>query len=268
LKRPRLDTLAERWAKLEPDVEAFQPASAGPWPTVVLFHGCGGRRPYLDDYVDALNDAGMMAVVVDSFAPRGISRSRALATVCTGAELPGWKRAGDVLAALWGVRQLVGVDAEALALAGWSHGGWSIMDLMTMPLARPGEAGVADPDPALVASVKALALAYPYCGPGALTQLRPWRASPHVFAFVGEADRVADPRLCRRAFRTVERSGAKLTTWYPPGATHAFDEHGNAFAWFRYDEDLAAEARSRLTGFLAGVFPPRTRGLAPALNEP
>jgi tRNA pseudouridine38-40 synthase len=38
-----------------------------------------------------------MAVAVDSFAPRGISRARALALVCTGVELPGWQRAGDVL---------------------------------------------------------------------------------------------------------------------------------------------------------------------------
>ena len=263
MKRPRLDTLAARWARLEPHVEAFRPAGAGPWPTVILFHGCGGRRPYLDDYVGALTRAGMMAVVIDSFAARGISRSRALATVCTGAELPGWKRAGDVLAALWGARQLAGVDANRLALAGWSHGGWSIMDLMTMRLDRPGEAGLADPDPTLVASVRALVLAYPYCGLGALTQLRPWRASPDVFAFVGEADRVADPRLCRRAFRTVERSGARLETWYPPGATHAFDERGNALTWFRYNEALAAEARLRMTRFLEGVF-----ALAPTPDEP
>ena len=255
-RAPRLDTLAARWARLEPHLEIVRPPGEGPWPTVLMFHGCGGRRPYLDDYVRALNAAGLMTVTVDSFAPRRISRARALATVCTGAELPGWRRAGDVLACLWGVERLAGADPERIALAGWSHGGWSIMDLMTMPLARAGEAGVADPDPALVSKVKALVLAYPYCGPGALTQLRSWRARPDVFAFVGEADRVANPHLCRRAFRTIERSGARITTWFAPAATHAFDEHGNAFSWFRYDEAAAAEARGRATAFLAGVFNP------------
>ncbi len=262
MRRPG-DTLAARWARLEPHIEVARPEGEGPWPTVLMFHGCGGRRPYLSDYMADLAQAGMMAVSVDSFAPRRISRVRALATVCTGAELPGWQRAGDVLASLWGVRRLAGVDRDRIALAGWSHGGWAIMDLMTMPLARRGEAGIADPEPALREAVRALVLAYPYCGPGALSQLRPWRAKPDVFAFVGEDDRVAHPALCRRAFRAAERAGARVETWFPPNATHAFDEYGNELSWFRYDDAAFAEARARTTGFLSHAF-----ALAPAPNEP
>jgi dienelactone hydrolase len=228
-----------------------------------MFHGCGGRRPFLAGYMRAAAEAGVMAVSVDSFAHRGIGRTRALAMVCSGLELPGWQRAGDVLACLWGLQTIAGVDAKRVVLSGWSHGGWAIMDLMTMALERPGEAGVADPDPALLDAVKALFLAYPYCGPGALSQLREWRHAPRTFAFVGEADRVAHPGLCRRAFRTAERAGVKLETWFVPTATHAFDEKPEIgfqlVERFRFDEAATAEAQRRMQGFLMDVF-----GLAPA----
>lgn len=227
------------------------PEGEGPFPAALLFHGCGGRRPYLDRYAKALTRRGVAAIRVDSFAPRGWSRRRALATVCTGLELPGWRRAGDVLAGLWGVARMEGIDAARLALAGWSHGGWAIMDLMTMGLERPGEAGLADPDPAPLAGVKAVVLAYPWCGAGALSQLRPWRRTPDVFAFVGEADRVARPALCRRAFRAVERRGARVESWHPTGATHAFDEDSAGFSTFRFDPALSAEAETRVADFLA-----------------
>jgi dienelactone hydrolase len=258
--RPRpLDTTAQRWTRLEPHVQVVSPAGAGPFPALLMFHGCGGLRPYQRRYGEAAAAAGVMAVIVDSFAPRGISRTRALASVCTGAELQGWVRAGDVLASVWGASKLADVDASRLALAGWSHGGWSIMDLMTMPLARAGEARLADPDPAMLDRVRALFLAYPYCGPGALTQLRAWRRAPEVFAFVGEADRVAHPALCRRAFRQAERAGARLQTWYPADASHAFDEDGDdlgkTLGVFRHDPALAREAERRLAAFLTEVFP-------------
>ena len=247
----RLDTLAERWARLAPHVVWATPSGDEPFPTVLLFHGCGGRRAYLDRYMAVIVEAGVAAVSIDSFAPRGWSRARALATVCTGLEFQGGRRAGDVLAALWGVSRLASVDPTRLALAGWSHGGWSIMDLMTMALRRPGEAGVADPDPAVLTGVKALVLAYPYCGPGALTQLHAWRHVPDVFAFVGEADSVAHPTPCRRAFRLVERAGARIEAWFPPNATHAFDEDEAGLSPFRFDPALSGEATRRVARFLA-----------------
>ncbi|HZZ36767.1 MAG TPA: dienelactone hydrolase [Caulobacteraceae bacterium] len=249
LLRP-LDTLEQRWSRLAPHAEIARPAGDGPFPVVVLFHGCGGKRAFLSRYVRTAMDAGVIAVAVDSFAPRGIGRARAIALVCTGLELPGWQRAGDVLAAVWGVSRMAKVDPARMVLAGWSHGSWAMMDLMTMPLTRPGEAGLADPDPGLLAPIRGQFLAYPYCGPGALSQLRPWRRAAEVFAIIGEKDAVALPAFTRRALRTAERAGSKIETWLASGATHAFDEDGAAVSRFRYDPDLAAEAERRLAAFL------------------
>lgn len=244
------DTLAERWSLLQPYARVSTPEGPGPFPAVLMFHGCGGRSSSIDRYTHSFIDAGLAVIDVDSFGPRGWSKPQAIATVCTGLRLQGWRRAGDVLAALWGVRQMPQVDGRRVGLAGWSHGGWSLMDLMTMPLTRTGEAGLFDPDPALLDGVSALALAYPYCGPGALTQLRPWRRTPDVFAFVGERDRVAHPALCRRAFRNAERSGARLETWFPD-ATHDFDVPSSLLAFYRHQPALADEAVLRMTTYLA-----------------
>jgi dienelactone hydrolase len=242
--------MAERWARLAPHAEIAAPAGAGPFPTVILFHGCGGKRAFLSRYVARAAAAGVMAVSVDSFTPRGIGRARAISLVCTGLELPGWQRAGDVLASLWGVKQMPNVDPARIVLAGWSHGAWAIMDLMTMPLARPGEAGLADPDGALAGGLAGLWLTYPYCGPGALSQLRPWRRAADIFAILGERDIVAHPPLCRRALRTAERAGSRVETWLALGATHAFDEDGAALSPYRFDAALAAEAEARFAAFL------------------
>ncbi len=236
------------------------PSGPGPFPAVVMFHGCGGQRLFLDRYVEAFVGAGLAAVLVDSFTGRGWSRNRALITVCTGLELPGWQRAGDVLAVLWGLRGIAGVDTSRVALAGWSHGGWSIMDLMTMPLARPGEAGLVDAKADLLDGVRALMLVYPYCGPGALSQLRPWRHAPDVLAVIAEGDRVSHPALCRRALRTAAAAGSQVETWLAPGATHAFDEDGDDAGAFRFDTDLAAQAVRRMTEFAAGkLLAPRVQ---------
>ena len=243
--------VAERWAALAPHARWRRPPGKGPFATVLMFHGCGGQRAFLDRYMDAFAAAGLATVAIDSFAPRGWSRELALATVCTGLRFHGRERAGDVLAAVWGVSRLPEVDSARLGLAGWSHGGWAIMDLMTMDLTRPGEAGLADPDPAPLAGVRGLALAYPYCGTGSLSRRRAWRRTPDVFAFVGDADKVARPDACETAFDLVRRAGCDIETWRAPGATHAFDEDASGLSAFRFDASLASEAAERMTRYLA-----------------
>ena len=79
-----------------------------------------------------------------------------------------------MLAAAWGAAAELDCDPARLVLAGWSHGAWAIMDLATMPLERPGEAGLADPSPEPLAGLQGLFLGYPYGGVTALSRTRPW----------------------------------------------------------------------------------------------
>ncbi len=220
-------------------------------PVVLMFHGCGGKRPFLARYMRAAAEVGVASIAIDSYAPRGWSRAWASAFVCTGVTFWGAERAGDVLAACWGVRQRADVDGSRMVLAGWSHGGWSIMDLMSMGLERAGEAALTDPTPEPLKGVKGVVLAYPYCGPGALTNGKGWRRTPAVLGFVASHDLVSRPEPCRVAFASAERSGAEVETWTVEGATHAFDEDEQApLNPFRYDHEMSQEALRRFSAFL------------------
>src|SRR5207247_789901 len=50
----------------------FKPDGSGPFPAVVLLHGCGGIRPHFVQWAGAIRDMGYVALLVDSFRPRGI----------------------------------------------------------------------------------------------------------------------------------------------------------------------------------------------------
>lgn len=247
---PKLATIAARWAALRPHLHVFGPE--GPdRPAVLLFHGCGGLRQHLPKYAQAAVDAGWTAYVVDSYAARGWTRAFALSTVCTGAALWGRERAGDVLAAAWGLIQERRVDPDKLALAGWSHGAWAVMDLMTMPLERAGEAGLSDPSPAPLDGVRGVFLAYPYGGFGALSRRRAWVRTPRVQGVLCLRDHVTRPADSRRVFETAARSGAAIRV-DEVDATHSYDE-GMTLLHIRNDAALAAEGLERFGRFLRGL---------------
>jgi dienelactone hydrolase len=240
-----VDSLSERWAALKPHIQVHGPP--GRRPTAILFHGCGGLGTHLDGYAAAAVAAGARAVVVDSYAPRGWPPAFGKAFVCTGMAFRGAERAGDVLAAAHGA--MAELDAESLILAGWSHGGWSIMDLMTMPLQREGEAGLADPTPEPLARVKGLFLAYAYGGLGNLSRHRPWVRAPRTLAVLGEKDMVTSPRDAARLYDAIATGGCPIEVWRLPGA-HAYDEDDTDLSFYRYDPDLAAQTVARFGAFV------------------
>ena len=243
-----MDTLAGRWARLEPHMHAYGPEDSRPRPAVILFHGCGGLRPHLPLYADAALKAGWRAFVIDSYAPRGWAREFGLAFVCTGLRFQGYKRAGDVLAAVWGIARRADVAADQLVLAGWSHGSWSIMDLMTMPLLEPGEAGLADPDPRALDGVKGLFLAYPYGGYPALSRTRPWLRMPRALGVVARHDHITHHASAARLYEKARAVGAEVDVW-EVDATHAFDEP-TGVPPMRHDPLLTAESVRRFREFL------------------
>jgi len=198
---------------------------------VLLFHGCGGVQAHLDAYAQAAAEAGVRAFVVDSFAPRGWGRRFGLTLVCTGARFGGAERAGDVLAALHGIAARPDVDPARLGLAGWSHGAWAMMDLMTMPLTRPGEARLADPSPAPLAGLKSLSFFYAYVGLGTRGGRRPWLRAAPALAVVAERDHLAKPARHAVVHRRCEAAGGAVRAWIAEGVGHAFDQPDENGAW-------------------------------------
>ena len=256
-----LDTVARRWDMLAPHVQAFGPSDETPRPAVLLFHGCAGIRPHIYTYAKAAAAAGFRAFIIDSYEPRGWSQAYATTFVCSGAMFWGRERAGDVLAAVWGLSQDAGVDATRMALAGWSHGSWSIMDLMTMPLEKPGEAGLADATPECLAGVKSLFLLYPYGGPGALSRSRPWVRAPETYGVVAEKDHLTAQADALRIFDAPKQLHPDVDVWIAPG-THAFDAPGHEGfpSPMRYDPELAEGCLDRFLGFLRRTLEPPSMG--------
>lgn len=245
-----MDTLSQRWARLEPHTTMVGPDDDRPRPAVILFHGCGGLRGHLPKYAEVAKAAGWRAFTVDSYGMRGWSRSFAMATVCTGLLLRGHERAGDILAALHGVSQRRDVDASKIALAGWSHGGWGIMEAMSADRSRPA-LGLADPGSVSLDGVVGAYLAYPYVGVAAFNRMRPWRRCPKTLAVIARSDHLTTVRNAERVHAMIRNCGAEVETWIAEG-THSFDEPMTAPP-MRYDPGLSDEALRRFGALLGDV---------------
>lgn len=248
-----MDTLATRWARLEPHVTVVGPDDALPRPAALLFHGCGGLRGHLPRYAEVARSRGWRAYIIDSYAPRGWSRQFAMATVCTGLVLRGGARAGDILATIQGVSRRAEVDASTLLLGGWSHGGWGIMEAMSADREAPGALGLVDAGTGSLDGVKAAYLAYPYVGVAALNRMRPWRHCPKTLAVIAARDHLTTVRNAERVLAMVRGCGTEVETWVADG-THSFDEPMTAPP-MRFDDALSRTALDRFGHLLEDIAP-------------
>ncbi|WP_395646866.1 dienelactone hydrolase family protein [Terricaulis sp.] len=247
------ETVAERIARLEPSMSVVRPEGPGPFPVVIMLHGCGGRRPFHDDIAAMLAREGAAAIVVDSFAPRRISRIQAYSTVCTGARLQGRERAGDLYAALEYARQQRWADPERLIAAGWSHGGWTIIDGMAM---RSGAemtraTGLTDLPAEPMTGVTSTLLAYPYAGIGSLAARREWRIHPHSVAILAGRDYIVGWKMPREALERQRARGADLEILFFENSTHAFEDDQARDLRVRYDADATAREYDVLRALVA-----------------
>jgi dienelactone hydrolase len=252
----RFDSLQERFDRLSPGIEVFNPEGAGTQAlaAVLLFHGCGGRRPHLDDYARAAAKSGVRAFVIDSFNPRGWNRAFAVTMVCTGMVMQGYERSGDVLAALYGISQRPDVDTTRLIMVGESHGGWSIMDLMTQELNKSGDAKLHDPDPKWLAGLKGLFLIYPYINFPARSNGQAWRHKPKTMAVLAMHDHLTPFNHAQKVFGRLQRAGLDYSA-LELDATHAFDEpEFGEFGPMRYDPVATEQALAAWDGFLRDVL--------------
>ncbi|WP_343683591.1 dienelactone hydrolase [Asticcacaulis sp.] len=211
-------------------------------------------RPHIYHYAEAAAAVGVRAYVVDSLKARGWGRSHGVTLVCTGLALQGYERSGDVLAAIKGISALSEVRSDQIVLSGWSHGGWSIMDLMTEPLKRPGEARLADPDPALIDHVRGLFLVYPYISFPARSLRHPWIYRPRTRVALARKDHLT---AYARAISVLDRLRADglPVDMLSFDATHAYDEQNfGGIGPMHHDQAAMDGTTEGLTSFLREVF--------------
>jgi dienelactone hydrolase len=117
-------------------------AGDGPFPAVVLLHGCSGVQPKRDHiWVERLVSWGYVTLQVDSFQPRGIT------SVCTmeGKEAADMleRRVADAYDAQHYLTGLPFVDSKRIAVMGWSHGGITTLNALYPKRDNPFHVAVA-----------------------------------------------------------------------------------------------------------------------------
>lgn len=205
-----------------------KPEGDGPFPAVVLLHGCTGldkdtshRTVWrgLARHAALLNDNGYVTLIVDSFGPRGI------ADACAQPRLS--EQFADALAAFDHLASLPFVDAARIGVVGFSHGGTTALSL------AGGTSGYA-----------AYVAYYPYCRMGFID--RP------VLILIGARDDWTPASLCHY----VHRQYADVVTLkIYPDTYHSFDlPLGGSFVFkgHRVEENVAArrDSQARMLAFL------------------
>ncbi|HEU0200178.1 MAG TPA: prolyl oligopeptidase family serine peptidase, partial [Burkholderiaceae bacterium] len=150
----------------------------------------------------------------DSFSARGV---RSLCELKERPIQPWSDRTRDAYAAL---DYLVGrpdVDADAVVVLGWSHGGSTVMGVV-----RPQAPGRKPTGP----HFKAAIAFYPGCA--SPLQQKSWRPTMPLMVLHGEADDWTPAAPCVELAQKMQSQGLPVQTITYAGAHHGFDAPGNA----------------------------------------
>jgi dienelactone hydrolase len=250
----------ERIGLLEPSFNISLPEGDGPFPAVLMFHGCGGlvgptaEKDIMDNYAREATESGYVAIIVDSFTPRAIDFDDAIGRVCSGLALRGRTRAGDVVAAVAYAKSRDDIDKSAIVLAGWSHGGWTVIEAMTMDMADTWPAALERPESNVMDDIRGVYLTYPYCGFPSTGNRNPWVQTPLTSVVVAENDTVVGLEKCIETLQFMDASGVPLEVEVFRHVTHAFDESDQTDeSSFVYVEAEAQRAINRFGSFLSDV---------------
>ena len=213
------------------------PSGTGPFPAVILAHGCSGVGNIEAAWAQPVRGWGYATFVIDSFGGRNLTE------VCTNARaLTGIQRIPDAYGALRTVATHPRIDARRVALMGFSHGGILTMGASTV-WARETFAPAGPAFRAFVAF-------YPSCNIGYPERER--IAAP-VRIHTGELDDWTPATPCVRVAEILKASGQDATITVYPGAHHAFDSNGLPFL-HRPNVDSGAACSLQMKSIL-GPFP-------------
>ncbi len=192
------------------------PAGTGPFPAVILAHGCGGVGNAETGWAPVLREWGYATFVIDSF------RGRNLIEVCTSSRtLSGTQRIPDAYGALRLLATHPRIDPKRVALMGFSHGGILTMGASTgwarETFAPPGQ-------PAF----RAFLAFYPFCNTAYPERER---ISAPLRIHSGELDDWTPAAPCVRQADALKTSGQDASITVYTGAHHSFDNLGQRFQY-------------------------------------
>lgn len=214
--------------------ELFKPSGHGPFPAVVLMHGCGGwQSAVLDSLHDVawyFLDHGYVVLNLDSFGPRGNSGGTVCRSFVRLAQARDY-RTRDAVDALRYLQRQKFVDPDNTFLMGQSNGGSVAIKVSELFIPR---------------GFRAIAAYYPWCGAFGASRVR---LTTPLIVFGGGRDDWVPARECRNEVST----GARLRFIEYPNAVHSFDLH---IAVQRYlgklvgfDKHATEDSRARMLAF-------------------
>ena len=234
---PESLTAGEVERLLIPHMRVTKPQGDGPWPAVLLFHGCVGPwKANMEGWAQWLASIGYVAVEVDSFTGRGLDSE--VEDICGGTVFWGNERAGDVGVALGLVAGLAYVDGERLAAVGFGHGSWALLD------------GLALAEADTLRGLRGITAFYPRCGfPAASRDGWPARI-PVLMLLSGEDHGGGPPDSCREVAVVQRHLGFPVEYHRYEGTTPFFDSAPAEDRRHRFDAEATADSRRRLQVFL------------------
>lgn len=177
-----------------------RPPGDGPFPAVVLMHGCGGIHAHVKEvWPERLVSWGYVTLVVDSFTTRNIENS------CK-TYLP--DRVFDAYGALDFLTKSGFVDAKRVALMGFSAGGIATLEATKIE----GNEQLMDE------KFRAAVAYYPVCAPHESDATVP------TLILNGDLDDWSPAERCRQRVSRLSGKGPPVELHIYPGARHDFDD--------------------------------------------
>lgn len=243
---------SEHFNFLKPHFEIVKPSSGKKFPTVIMFHACGGPYPYLDSWQKFFSDSGIASIQVDSTGPRGMNRRTAIRTVCSGFDLQGQERAGDVYSVLANLDQFSWIDNDNLFIAGWSHGAYTLMDFMTMNDDLV-PSNILDFNQNAIPRIKGKISFYPHCGILNLSQKYKWRTRTPSLVFLADQDGfglATQPSDCIELFQSMNKNEKYIDYYLMENSTHVFDSEQYIRRGIVYNKEATDFAKNKIISFI------------------
>ena len=190
----------------------FRPTGAGPFPSVVMMHGCGGMLTssgYLSvsfrHWAEVLAQNGYVALFPDSFGPRGQW------SICDQQKrsiLESRERPEDAYAAREWLAAQAWIASERIFLMGWSNGGSGTLHAMRTTRKERGFRAAVSFYPGCRVMVRSKPQYIPYAP---------------LLILIGEADDWTPAAPCVEMTKNAKEAGAPMDIVTYPDAHHSFD---------------------------------------------
>jgi dienelactone hydrolase len=189
-----------------------RPTGTGPFPAVVILHGCGGLSPQLERWSRWFAERGYVGMVVDSFGPRKVKGDCAPESPD---DIPVTARLDDAIGALRWLQAQPDVRKDRIGAIGFSQGGVFAMSVVNGPSLQRAAARGVTAEPGFAAGIGVY--------PGGCKSLIPQLAVKPLLVLIGAADDWTPPSFCQQMVDSMKSRGANAAIVLYPGAYHYFD---------------------------------------------